>query len=50
MERRAKEYMDILAPGGNYVFGLDKGILRKSDAKPENLQALLMCIHTYGKY
>ncbi|MFZ7119602.1 MAG: uroporphyrinogen decarboxylase family protein [Eubacteriaceae bacterium] len=50
VEDKAKELMDILAPGGNYVFGLDKGILRASDAKVENVQALLKCIQQYGVY
>lgn len=50
VEDKAKELMDILAPDGNYVFGLDKGILRSSDAKIENVQALLKCIQQYGVY
>jgi uroporphyrinogen-III decarboxylase len=50
VERKVKEYIDILAPGGNYVFGLDKGILRAADAKPENLQILLKTVHEYGQY
>jgi len=50
VERKAKEYIDILAPGGNYIFGTDKGVLRASDAKVENLQALLKTVREYGKY
>ena len=50
VQDKAKELMDILAPGGNFTFGLDKGILRASDAKVENVQALLDCIKEYGVY
>jgi len=50
VERKAKELIDILAPGGNYIFNLDKGVLRASDAKVENLQTLLKCIREYGVY
>jgi len=50
VERTAKEYIDILAPGGNYVFGMDKSILRAADAKVENVQTLLKTVHEYGQY
>jgi len=50
VEDKAKEYMDILAPGGNYIFGVDKSILRASDLKIENLQALIKCVKEYGTY
>lgn len=50
VESKAKELMDVLAPGGNYIFGMDKGVLRAKDAKVENLQALLKCVKEYGRY
>ncbi|AWW25896.1 MAG: hypothetical protein PWP56_2664 [Acetobacterium sp.] len=47
---KAKEIMDILAPGGNYMFGFDKGILRLKDVNVNNLKAVLNFAQEYGKY
>lgn len=47
---KAKEIMDILAPGGGYIFNFDKSILRGSDIVEENLHALIETIKEYGKY
>ena len=38
---KAKELLDILAPGGNYYFDFDKGILTLGDIVPENLYAVI---------
>ncbi|MFA0814718.1 MAG: uroporphyrinogen decarboxylase family protein [Anaerofustis sp.] len=46
----AKKCLDELAPGGNYVFGLDKNLLSKEDAKIENLAAVCEYVHVHGKY
>jgi hypothetical protein len=46
----AKKCLDELAPGGNYVFGLDKNLLSKDDAKIENLAAVCEYVHVHGKY
>lgn len=47
---KAKELIDILAPGGGYIFGFDKAILRLKDINPENLKAVFDCVHEYGIY
>lgn len=47
---KAKELMDILAPGGNFVFNFDKSILVAKGINWDNFKALIDCIHTYGKY
>ncbi|CAB1239469.1 uroporphyrinogen decarboxylase family protein [Clostridium sp. MT-14] len=38
---KAKELVDILAPGGKYMFGFDKAIITADSVKIENLQAVL---------
>lgn len=47
---KAKEMMDVFSPGGKYIFGFDKSILRARQIKWDNLSALIDCVHTYGKY
>ncbi|MDO4289034.1 MAG: uroporphyrinogen decarboxylase family protein [Eubacterium sp.] len=47
---KAKELMDILAPGGGFIFGFDKAILRLRDINPDNLKAVFKCVHEYGVY
>lgn len=47
---KAKELIDILAPGGNYIFGLDKAVLNLSDAKPENIIAVNKFVREYAVY
>lgn len=47
---KAKEILDKAAPGGGYMFCMDKSILTLSDAKPENLIAVSEFVHEYGKY
>ena len=47
---KAKEVMDILAPGGGYIFNFDKSILRADDIVEDNLHALLEFVKDYGKY
>lgn len=47
---KAKELMDILAPGGNYQFILDKSALALSDINPENYVAVLEYVLENGKY
>lgn len=43
----AKRLMDILCPGGGYIFDFDGGIY---EHKRENMEALYDTIKTYGKY
>ena len=47
---KAKEIVDKAAPGGGYMFCMDKSILDLSDAKPENLIAVSEFVHEYGVY
>ena len=47
---KAKEYLDVLMPVGNYIFAPNKGMLRKNDVQVENVQAVIECVREYGKY
>ncbi|MFZ7120274.1 MAG: uroporphyrinogen decarboxylase family protein [Eubacteriaceae bacterium] len=47
---KAKELIDILAPGGNYIFGTDKVPLVLADAKPENIIAVNEFVREYAVY
>ena len=47
---KAKELLDILAPGGNFIFILDKWALNLSDIKQENYIAVLEYVAENGKY
>jgi hypothetical protein len=47
---KAKEMLDILAPGGKYMFGFDKGIITADSVNIENLQAVLQYVAENGKY
>ncbi len=47
---KAKEYLDILMPGGNYIFSPQKTPLRKNDINVENMQAVIEFVREYGVY
>ncbi|MFA0814852.1 MAG: uroporphyrinogen decarboxylase family protein [Anaerofustis sp.] len=47
---KAKELMDVLAPGGGYIFNMDKGIYSLKGNIAENLKAVIDTVHTYGVY
>lgn len=47
---KAKEYLDILAPGGKYIFCLDKSPLSIHDINMENFKAVTECVRDYGVY
>ena len=47
---KAKELIDILAPGGNYMFDFDKHTLNIEDINPENYIAVLEYCIENGKY
>lgn len=47
---KAKELLDILAPGGRYVFGFDKGPLTVDSVNLENMQAILEYVATNANY
>jgi len=42
----AKRLIDILAPGGGYIFSTGAGF---DQAKPENVEAMFDTVKTYGK-
>ncbi len=42
---QVKEYMDVLAPGGGYIFGLSASI---EDAPVKNVEALFEAVELYG--
>ena len=46
----AKRIMDIMAPGGSYVFGFGKYILRARGVRWDSFGAVVECVHEYGKY
>jgi hypothetical protein len=45
-----KKHLDILAPGGKYIFGFDKSPLLFSDINLENLCAVVETVRDYGVY
>ena len=47
---KAKEYLDILMPVGNYIMAPNKGPLRKYDLNFENVNALYDFVTEYGVY
>lgn len=46
----ARKYIDILAPGGKYIFGFDKSPLLLNDFNIESLRAVAKTIRDYGVY
>jgi uroporphyrinogen-III decarboxylase len=45
-----EKLIDDLAPGGGYIFALDKVLIAPNDANPENLKAALQTVAKYGQY
>ncbi len=46
VSEEVKRLIDICAPGGGYIFDLDCAM---TDAKPENVEAMMETVKTYGK-
>lgn len=46
----AKRVIDNLAPGGGYVFSVDRVMNSYNDAKPECLKAVNEFVYEYGRY
>jgi uroporphyrinogen-III decarboxylase len=44
---KTKENIDILAPGGGYIFDISDSL---EDCKPELVEAMFDTVKTYGKY
>ncbi|GAW31018.1 uroporphyrinogen decarboxylase family protein [Carboxydocella sp. JDF658] len=47
---KAKELIDILAPGGNYIFGFDKALITADSVNIENTRAVLEYVANNAKY
>lgn len=47
---KTKEWLDIMAPGGQYIFGFDKSPLVLADVNLENLKAVVETVVEYGVY
>ncbi|MFZ7133946.1 MAG: uroporphyrinogen decarboxylase family protein [Eubacteriales bacterium] len=47
---KAKELIDILAPGGRYYFDFDKVPITVNSINVDNLRAVLEFVNDYGKY
>ncbi|MFZ7120339.1 MAG: uroporphyrinogen decarboxylase family protein [Eubacteriaceae bacterium] len=47
---KAKEYIDLLAPDGGYIFSYDKSPLTIRDASPENIIAVNEFVREYAVY
>ncbi|KPU44271.1 uroporphyrinogen decarboxylase (URO-D) [Oxobacter pfennigii] len=47
---KAKEMLDILAPGGKYIFSLDKIVISINEREMENLSAVAEYVRDNGKY
>lgn len=46
----ARKYIDILAPGGKYIFGFDRSPLLLNDFNIESLRAVTQTVRDYGVY
>jgi hypothetical protein len=47
---KTKEWLDIMAPGGQYIFSFDKSPLTHADINIENLIAVCDTVREYGVY
>jgi hypothetical protein len=47
---KTKEFLDIMMPGGRFIFSFDKSALTFGDINIENLAAVCETVHTYGRY
>lgn len=47
---KAKEMLDVLAPGGKYIFSMDKIIININEKEFENLCAVTEFVREYGAY
>ena len=47
---KAKEMLDIFAPGGGYIFGFDKALMDLTGNTVENLSAVLEYVYANGRY
>ena len=47
---KTKEWLDVMAPGGQYYFGLDKSALILADVNLDNFKAVVETVLSYGVY
>ena len=47
---KTKQWLDIMAPGGQYIFGFDKSAITHDDINIENLIAVCDTVREYGVY
>lgn len=47
---KAKELLDVLAPGGKYIFSMDKIIISINEKELENLSAVTEYVRDHGSY
>jgi hypothetical protein len=47
---KTKEWLDIMMPGGQYIFSFDKSALSFGDINLENLVAVCETVRDYGQY
>jgi len=47
---KTKDWLDIMAPGGQYIFGFDKSAITHHDINLENLIAVCETVRDYGVY
>jgi len=47
---KTREWLDIMMPGGKYIFGFDKNPLTIGDVNIENLKAVCDTVLKYGEY
>jgi len=47
---KIKELIDVLAPGGGYMFSADKNLIGLSDVNMENYHAVIDYLYKYGNY
>ncbi len=47
---KAKELLDIMMPGGGYIFGFDKNPLTIEDINVDNYAAVAEFVHEYARY
>ena len=47
---KTREWLDIMMPGGKYIFGFDKNALTINDMNLDNLQAICETVLEYGVY
>lgn len=47
---KTKEFLDIMMPGGKFIFGFDKNPLIYEDINLENLIAVCETVRDYGRY